>query len=563
MIQDNLKLFFGVKNLRIVDLPLTEFRPITILVGRNHSGKSTLLRKFPLIQQSIRNQNNGPISWHGDLVDYGNFDIAVKRGCEDEGIMFQFGLENYTYLHNPMLLETNSAKNNDDFYLNLSGLAVVNVLVKRDEDRTIRWESNIEIPDQKLNLMIKSGSESALEKVTLNGMKLPQEFEDISFWFHDNHILSKIYLVKEYVKEYSIVRKSGFRDLFYQPILKILESQTNKTVEEVQFLHEIPKILVNPILNTETIKNLKNQTKSSLMKEVYQNLIENQTGEIKQLELICGIYNSLTAYNQVCQYFSKYVNGMLYYKPTRTVDKRRFNISDSNQVFILPDGSNLSGFFESLEETDLLKFSKWMKKYFGYGISIEKKSGQTSIFVEQDGIVTNLVDSGFGISEFLPYLTQIWWETVNLRRSPRVTAASFHASDEDWVRPINMKKLIAIEQPELHLHPALQARLVDVLVDTFQVAKQDSNATKGDSFIKPMYLIETHSESFLNRLGELISKQIFNHSDIQILFFSKEMQESGVSVKVTEAYYDETGHLRNWPFGFFRYSFGYDSSCSA
>ena len=565
MTQDNLELFFGVKNLRIVDSPMVELRPITILVGRNHSGKSSLFRAFPLIQQSIKNQSNGPISWYGDQVDYGNFDTAVKRGCEDEGIKFQFGLKNYTYLHNPMLLVANSAEYNTDFFLDLTGMAKVSILVKKDNDRTIRCESNIDIPDQKLNLMIKSGSGGKLEKVSFNGKKIPNEFKDISFWFHDNHILSKIYLVKEYSNDYSIIGKSGFRDLFYQPILKILETQTKDSVNEEQLLHEIPKILKNPVLNSETIAKLKNMAKTPSVKKVYQNLVRDQTGALEQIELICGIYNALTAYNQVCQYFTKYVKGMLYYKPTRTVDKRRFIISDANQFTVLPDGSNLSGFFESLKDADLIKFSKWMKKYFGYGISIEKKDGQTSIFVEQDGIVSNLVDSGFGISEFLPYLTQIWWDIVNLRhkRTTRVNSASFQVMDEDWVRPINMKKLIAIEQPELHLHPALQARLVDVLVDTLQSAGSNNNVTEGGNNVKPMYFIETHSESFLNRLGELISKQECDHNDIQILFFEKEMRQSGVSVKISEAYYDKTGHLRNWPFGFFRYSFGYDSSCTS
>ncbi len=60
----------------------------------------------------------------------------------------------------------------------------------------------------------------------------------------------------------------------------------------------------------------------------------------------------------------------------------------------------------------------------------------------------------------------------------------------------------------------------------------------------------------MNRLGELVSKQEFDHKDIQILFFAKEMQNSGVSAKITEAYYDETSHLKNWPCGFFRNSIG-------
>jgi AAA15 family ATPase/GTPase len=53
---------FGVKNLRcLIDTGQIPIKPITILVGRNSSGKSTFLRAFPLLRQSVENPRRSPI----------------------------------------------------------------------------------------------------------------------------------------------------------------------------------------------------------------------------------------------------------------------------------------------------------------------------------------------------------------------------------------------------------------------------------------------------------------------------------------------------------------------
>src|SRR5262249_49786416 len=56
---------FGVKNLRcLTDTGLVPIRPITVLVGRNSSGKSTFLRAFPLLRQSVETERKSPILWY-------------------------------------------------------------------------------------------------------------------------------------------------------------------------------------------------------------------------------------------------------------------------------------------------------------------------------------------------------------------------------------------------------------------------------------------------------------------------------------------------------------------
>jgi len=96
-----------IKNLRsLQDTGEMEIKPINILVGLNSSGKSTFLRFFPLMKQSLRRKVNGPILWSGeddDYVDFGSFDEAVNNNAKEKKISFKFSLkvnnivEEYSY----------------------------------------------------------------------------------------------------------------------------------------------------------------------------------------------------------------------------------------------------------------------------------------------------------------------------------------------------------------------------------------------------------------------------------------------------------------------------------
>jgi hypothetical protein len=107
-------------------------------------------------------------------------------------------------------------------------------------------------------------------------------------------------------------------------------------------------------------------------------------------------------------------------------------------------------------------------------------------------------------------------------------------------------QIIAIEQPEIHLHPALQADLGDVFIQ--------SALGKG----KNRFLIETHSEHLLlrimRRMREASSGDLpdgvprVRPEDVCVLF----VQPKGSSCAVRHLELDEEGQLLDvWPGGFF------------
>ncbi len=112
------------------------------------------------------------------------------------------------------------------------------------------------------------------------------------------------------------------------------------------------------------------------------------------------------------------------------------------------------------------------------------------------------------------------------------------------------EKLIAIEQPELHLHPRLQAELGDVFIES----------ALGEN--KNTFLLETHSEHLLLRIMRRMRQTAegtlpegfppVSPEDVALLFVSPGLEGSVVQ----DIGLNERGELiKAWPGGFFEESF--------
>jgi len=102
-------------------------------------------------------------------------------------------------------------------------------------------------------------------------------------------------------------------------------------------------------------------------------------------------------------------------------------------------------------------------------------------------------------------------------------------------------KIIAMEQPEIHLHPALQAELGDVFIEA-------ATGERGNRFI-----LETHSEHLILRILRRIREGRLHPDDIAVLFVEP---LAGRGSRVIELRVDEEGDfIDDWPGGFFEESY--------
>lgn len=216
---------------------------------------------------------------------------------------------------------------------------------------------------------------------------------------------------------------------------------------------------------------------------------------------------------------------------TDTIATKIFQLSE-----IDPDGKNFPMFLSSLSPPQVKKLSSWIEELFGYGLSVSRTEGADHLSIDliENGIQFNIVDTGYGVSQILPVLAQIWWARE------RVLSHGTCPDNTSFVPTI-----LAIEQPELHLHPAHQALLADAFVG-------EAFSNKGDQAgPRVQFLIETHSETLINRLGELISKGRLSPDDVHIILFEPDETDNQLT-KTRVATFAGDGSLMNWPFGFFQ-----------
>jgi hypothetical protein len=101
-------------------------------------------------------------------------------------------------------------------------------------------------------------------------------------------------------------------------------------------------------------------------------------------------------------------------------------------------------------------------------------------------------------------------------------------------------KLLAMEQPEIHLHPALQAELGDVFIEAALGDRQNT------------FILETHSEHLILRLMRRIREGKVSPDDVGVIFVEPLARGS----RFIELRIDEEGDfIDEWPGGFFEESY--------
>lgn len=68
------------------------------------------------------------------------------------------------------------------------------------------------------------------------------------------------------------------------------------------------------------------------------------------------------------------------------------------------------------------------------------------------------------------------------------------------------------------------------------------------------FIVETHSETLVNRLGSLIADEKIKAEDVQVVLFEPSTDEERIT-EARVARFDANGTLIDWPYGFFQAEF--------
>ena len=535
-----MKYYLGLNNLRSIDMesPI-ELRPLTILLGKNTAGKSTFLRTIPLLRQSKEERLSSPIQWNGEYVDFENYDISVRKGRDKEGISFNFGVES---LPIGELLRFTSSSPAPDLFPQLSTLQV---LLNKHEDAVVRKKAKIEIPDLGLDLEINNSKDGRFGNICINQNPFPFDLATEKYKLDNGNLFSTILTSIWEGEEETPLLNHSFVTVFVDFLDRYIKDHIspNKITDEDSLL-EVIKILQNPIISRERLNELENMATNAVVKKFFQSL---RNSDATELDGICKLYVALATYEKLCDVWENLIKNSIYLGPSRVKFKRYNRVDEFETSEIFFDGRNLPSFLSKLESNQFEEFSDWLIELFGFGVGRERKNGHISILSIEEGLQPNLADTGYGISQILPIAAQIWWDSTKSRKISYQPRSIFRSKIDNEIKSYTESKLIAIEQPELHLHPAHQASLANLFVN----AISKSNARK--SGIRPIFVVETHSEALINRLGNLVGKGKISSDDIQVLIFSREGSGDSVVTNIHTSYFHEKGYLVEWPYGFFGY----------
>lgn len=193
--------------------------------------------------------------------------------------------------------------------------------------------------------------------------------------------------------------------------------------------------------------------------------------------------------------------------PLRAFPQRYYLLEKSAQHNTLNsnDGSQLAEILKNNKQI----LHKVNELFLEFGIRISTARTNDIIHritVKQQNVTVELTDVGFGISQVLPILVQALL-------SPRHT-------------------ITIIEQPEIHLHPKMQAWLTNALVN-ISIAENKK------------FIIETHSDTIIKRLQILFLEPANGFDKQNLNIFHLERDSDGYT-KLNNVPFNELGEIQ-WP----------------
>ena len=221
--------------------------------------------------------------------------------------------------------------------------------------------------------------------------------------------------------------------------------------------------------------------------------------------------------------YERYLASIIYLGPLRSYPQRIYSLTDLGddestgvQGHLAPNA--LYGRPGSLD-----RLNAWFERFqIPYDLHIDRiarteLAGEYIVVVLRDrrsGTQVTIADVGFGINQILPVIT----EGVTSRPG----------------------SIICVEQPEIHLHPRLQAHLADLMIDT--ISEYDGEGKQ--------WIAETHSELLILRIQRRIREGRLTSEDVSVIYVDPD--EDGAGSNILQLDLDEEGNfVDEWPEGFF------------
>lgn len=506
---------FRATNFRgFLDTSDISLRAVNLLIGKNSIGKSSFARLWPIFAQGAKLQKRTPVLWNGDLVDFGNFQNVLSRHSTSRELGFNFQLR--TEKRDMQPANRASRLGNRIRHLGETKLGFRIALTNEENDAGRTRCTGFQITGVGFEIKYVFNADGTLSEALCNGINVRPPTSQTQ--------MNSIGFLVPLTEYFATVSEALVPS--YSPLYLRLESFLRSTLHQRLSSERIRDICLRlNVLGTE--EELISYCEAlPFQYKTWRDFLQLTRQEAHLRRLFYG-YVTLAASEHLIRdidlSLKQHFSAVSYLRPLRAIAQRYYRKQELAVDNIDSEGANLAFFLASLPEFQLSKLNVWLNETLDVEVRLDGEEGHVMIKLLDlsTGRLDNIADMGFGFSQVLPLAVQAWLSSSPYARG--VGRVSYENSILVW------------EQPELHLHPAMQRKLARLIAMTV-------NLKKGIVFI-----VETHSQSIINEFGDLIISEDFSKDDIQALLFS---QRDKAETVIETSEYDGDGQLTDWPLGF-------------
>jgi len=445
-------------------------KPITLLVGKNSAGKSSFIKALLAASQTVRQEqtDNSDFRLIGDYTNLGTFGDTIHGNDITANFSMHFGVSEEN--NDWCLTHSFSGSEDNPLGASISGVkGFINGQFFFSARKPLKGQVHqVEPLGRALGNFVISKTYTPLEV---------EEEEDINE------------LTDEFRKQIETFQAQLLeKNLLYRKDLKNRIFSTNFQIA----------------IKSSQVLNLKGKRGKVYWVMPFDES-EPHTSEFGSLEAASnGLGESLKR--------------ILYLAPLRDEPTRGARLAQSSGNRSGIKGENLASMLHTrLSDADFMEKFNINLKNLGVADSAttralymkdadgkDMETGFIKILIEHEGTTRSLMDLGFGTSQVLPIVFEL-----SLRRD----------------------RIILLEQPELHLHPAAQAEIGDLLKFSIEQNNQ--------------LIVETHSANLIERLRRLIRTKELTKDDVNIVYIRKDSE--GNSRCDTINFNDDGTFADTWP----------------
>lgn len=533
----------GFRNYKAFASGEINFKPITILLGANSVGKSSIIQLILMLLQSANDKDDlSALKLNGEIVSLGNITNIFRNRDTGQPLQLSIGL--------------------DKEYKEWIQMNIMKSLYKRLEweyrslDRLGFSKISEELKNKNFNTYIET-SESNFYTICDLIEQGYKEFEHLYSLFDYNPFIER---KNEFIKTYEILQQINHivshLSNNLQCIIELGYNSANRSKTNILYIRKLSicsknteKLKFIRILEIQIEKPLSRPSyiiKSEIITQKYISLLNDEFHKYKN-RIISNVRNNIFSYfdanlgdnflfstqdhylplplryaMEILQTALSSIENELeigdinYVSPLRAYPKRYYSLDKTKKPKSLDtlDGDSIA---EVLKNNEGLKWkvNNWLN-HFKVAVDVHIiEEVIHKLKVQQNNLQLDITDVGFGISQILPVIVQGFFTAPG--------------------------SLTMIEQPEVHLHPKMQADLADLFIDIALPSKD------GKRKCQKYLLIETHSEYLLKRLRRRIADKTISADDVGIYYI--EQKESNLST-IKKIDIGKTG-LFEWPEEFY------------